>query len=110
MLEVLDHNPTTGMTTNYEWDASRNGFTLQETQNPLLVKSFVDTATAMRNDESIKQKGIKNSWMHAAIVPRSVMEKMFTEYQINPYKQPKEMIKIVQRDFPWLMTATGKYA
>ena len=109
-VEVLDHNPATGMTTNYSWDDSNKTFTLETVQSAAFIQSYLDQAKALRNDKSIKQRGIKQSWMHAAILPRGVMEKMFTEYHINPYKEPKAMLKVIQRDFPWLMTATGRYA
>ena len=109
MKEVLDYDPISGTTTNYEWDQSSKSFTLESVQD---AKPFIDLATEIRKDESIKQKGIKNSWMRACIIPDGVMAKMFKPpYNINPYAKEngKKVLKIIQQDFPYLMTATGKF-
>lgn len=108
--EVIDYDPFTGMTTSYEWDQPSKTFTLQTSQD---AQGFIEIATKLRNDESIKKKGIKNNWMHACIVPDGVMAKMFKPpYNFNPYAKEngKKLLKAIQRDFPYLMTATGKYA
>ena len=109
MKEVLDYDPLSETTTYYEFDASSKTFSLGSEQD---AKPFIDLATEIRKDEDIKKKGIKNSWMRACIIPDGVMAKMFKPpYNINPYAKEngKKVLKIIQRDFSYLMTATGKF-
>jgi hypothetical protein len=109
-VEVLDYDPATGVSSFYEWQYKRNKFVSGTAQDGRVVQACIDLASELRKDEDIKRKGIKKSWMHAAIVPIGVQEQLISKYRVNLHTNPKAAIKIIQRDYPHLMTATGKYA
>jgi len=109
-MEVIDFDPVTEVTTSYHYEEKDKKFYIAQEQSSRVLTATVDIATALRNDESYKREGIKKSWMHACTIPASVMQKMYTEYGIKqPLRDTKRVLKIIQRDFPYLMTATGKF-
>ena len=109
-VEVLDYDPATGVSLFYEWQYKQNKYISGTSQSGAVIQSCIDMASELRKDESVKKRGIKNSWMHACFIPIGVQEQLFSKYRINPYTQPKAALKIIQSDYPYLMTATGKYA
>ena len=105
--EVIEYDPLTGVRTDYF--NGEDGPGIYTEQDMTVAKAFEAVATELRNDDEYKRKGIKNSWMHAAIIPNWVYNKLISDYKIqNPLAQGKEVKKIIQRDFPWCMTVKGK--
>ena len=109
-MEILDVDPLDQTVTRYHYDEIEKRSYIHTAQNPEYLKTIVDAATDLRNDESFKDRGIKNSWMLAALIPKQVMNEMITKYHIaQPLREQKRVMKIIQRDYPHLMTASGKY-
>lgn len=107
--EVMEYDPLTGVRTDFFNDEEGNWGIYQQ-QDQTIAKGYEEVAKVLREDDDYKRKGIKNSWMHAAIIPEWVMMKIQHEYNIEmPLRQQKEVLKIIQRDFPWCMTAKGKF-
>ena len=106
--EVIEWDPLTGTRTDYWNDGEKWGTITQQSMTH--AKNIADACRELRDDDDYKRKGIKKNWMHAAIVPFWVMEKIQHEYGIlRPLAQKDEVFKIVQRDFPWCMTAKGRF-
>ena len=105
---MLDYNPWSGMKTDFILDGGK--LIYYEEQDFRFAKKLEEQATALREDDDYRRKGIKEGMMHAAKIPQWVMAKIHNEYGIKqPLRQSDEVLKIIQRDFPWCMTAKGRY-
>lgn len=106
--EVIEYDPVSGVRTDYWNDGKKWGIYTQQDMGK--AKEFARQAMKFRDDDGYKADGIKNSLLHVARIPVWVHEKLYTEYGIKqPLRQGEEVLKIIQRDFPWCMCAKGSY-
>lgn len=109
MRRTLAYDPWTGVRT--DWIPQDDGkVVIYEEQDMRVAKHHEKVAEALRNDDDYRRKGVKKGWMHVARIPTWVHAKLITEYGIKqPLRQGDEVLKVLQRDFPWCMTARGRF-
>ena len=106
--EIIEYDPLTGVRTDFWNEDGKSG--IIQMQDMGVAKSLAESAQKLREDDDYKAKGLKNNLLHVARVPQWVHAKLITDYNIKqPLRQSKECLKIIQRDFPWCMTAKGRY-
>jgi len=105
---MVDYDPVSGMRTDLILEDKK--VIWYEEQDMAVAKRFEREATELRENDDYRRNGIKKGMMHAARIPQWVMAKLINEYGImQPLRQADEVLKIMQRDFPWCMTAKGRY-
>lgn len=105
---MLDYDPWSGMRTDMIVEDKKVIF--YEEQDMSFAKRLARDAQKLRDDDDYRRKGIRDGMMHAAKMPQWVHAKLINEYGIKqPLRQGDEVLKILQRDFPWCMTAKGRY-
>jgi hypothetical protein len=105
MKRIIDHDPLTGVTTYHSYDHSTGTTHIEEVQD---VEKIVEWSKRMAKDESYRKEGMKgDNWMHVARVPITIVQKLITEYKLDPYSTDEgeinKVLQAIQRDFPHLM-------
>lgn len=106
--EIVEYDPLTGVRTDFYTDDDGKSGLFRQT-SPAAAKNLAEQARILRDDDEYKRKGIRNDFMHAAIIPFWVMERIQHQYGIaRPLAQGREVAKIIDRDFPWCKTVKGR--
>ena len=78
------------------------------------VGPALERAKAMRNDTELKKRGIRQGWMHAALLPDGIVHRWMNEKRIPREYLSKEgqeaIMKILRTDpdYQYLKTVDGK--
>ena len=112
MKRLLGSDPLTGIKTYHLYDHSTGLTHIEEVQD---VEKIVSWTKRKQTDESYRRDGMKgDNWMHIARVPVTVVQKLITDYHLDPYssdeKELEKVIKTIQRDFPHLMPSGKAYS
>lgn len=101
MAEFFDYNPDTGVTEMFEYDPITDKVHIHHTQD---VQPLIDYARALRND-SMTDKGIKNSWWRYAVLPATVQmelrKKGINIFSKDP-KDRKRLFREINENYPYL--------
>lgn len=103
---VLDYDPLTGITTNFEYNYATDETTISREQD---VELILDINKAITNDEDISKKGIKHGWWHYAQVPNIIIEKWRREHGVDFFNKDhqKAWLKLInQPEYRYLKTTT----
>ena len=106
MSDFFDWNPDRGTWYEHDYD-EQTGKTIIHTKQD--VKPVVDHATRIR-DSGYNDRGIKKGWWRYATIPAHV-ELELRQKGINIYNkhQTNELLKILDRDYPWLKYTNKKH-
>lgn len=110
MRRILDHDPLTGVTTYFDYEQDTDKMLITEVQD---VTPFLDQASSKRNDDEYSRAGIKNDWWHYARIPNVVAMDMANRFGVNMYGPSpdwKSILKIINREYPWLKMTTKTHA
>ena len=115
MKRVLDHDPVTGMTTWYEYDAHTDTVTLQEVQDaePALIanKAIRNHGGGKGRLNEYSREGIKANWWHVATIPNGVIMQWKREKGVDVFNKDHSaaVTKLLNDpDWKYLRTGTGK--
>lgn len=99
MKRLLDHDPLTGVQTWFEHDELTDVSTIQTVQD---VEPYIEIAKTLRNDDDYTKKGMKNSFVHFAILPAMIQQKMIVEHGIDPLRKEHQQAayKLIEQHFP----------
>ena len=81
---VLDYEPSTGVTTTFDYDYATDTTILGTEQN---VEILLDRNKLLQNDSSYTKDGIKNEWWHYASIPLIIVEKWRNEFGIDVFNK-----------------------
>lgn len=87
MKRILDYDPTTRITTWFDFDPVTDTTYVGREQD---VESILEINKKLQNDESYSKKGIKESWLHYATIPNILIEKWKTEEGIDVFNKNHE--------------------
>ena len=103
---VFDHDPVTGVTTYFDYDAIKDQVFLTYEQD---VSGFLDRMQDIRNKPEISAAGIKEEWWYYCSIPTVVeLELMRRGLYLHNPDHMKAIIKIINSDYPYLK-ATDKW-
>ncbi len=106
MPMLFDYDAETGVTTNFDYDPVNDQVFLTYTQD---VSGFLDQMQAVRNDPSISQKGIRESWWKYASIPPVVeMELLKKGLSLSDKNHTKAIFTEINTNYPYLK-ATDKW-
>lgn len=108
MKRLISVDPLTRTETWHHYDSLTDETTIHEVQD---VQSYLDQAKWLRDDDSYKKQGIKNSWWHVARVPNGVILKWRQEEGIDFYNDehwPRVKAKLNSPEYAYLRTGTGR--
>jgi hypothetical protein len=77
---VLDYDPLSGLTTYFNYDHALEKVIVSHEQD---VSRELDLAAELRADTDRTKRGIKNDFVHYAIVPQVVQLEMLTKHGVN---------------------------
>lgn len=77
---VLDYDPLSGTTTYFDYDHAQQKVILTHSQD---VSRALDLASALRQDSDRTKQGIKNDFVHYAVVPAIVQMEMKQKHGVN---------------------------
>ena len=107
MKRILDYDPITGITTTFDYVPETDTTVLYREQAD--VDLILEANKALRNDEEITKKGIKEGWWHYAQIPNIIIKKWMNEFGVNLYNkdhQKKVFWLLNQREYKYLKTTT----
>lgn len=104
MKRLLDFDYDTGIETYFEFDHDQ--IRIERIQD---VQPFLEFNKNMAADDSIKRAGIKDSWMHAARIPTTVIESWLKEGidVFNKDHWPQVKRKLNDPNWKYLKTISG---
>lgn len=99
---VLDHDPLTGVTTYFDYDAN-DQMTITETQD---VSQILRANAARRADTEFTKNGIKEDWWQYARIPITLLTKWKQEHGIdfNDKNDLPRIIALINTEYPQLKT------
>jgi hypothetical protein len=77
---VLDYDPVTGVTTYFDYDHAMQKVILTHSQD---VTKALDLASELRADTDRTKKGIKEDFLHYAIIPPIIQLEMKQKHGVN---------------------------
>jgi hypothetical protein len=77
---LLDYDPISGSSCYMNYDHALDKIVLTHEQD---VQKVLDFATALRNDESYTRAGIKNDFLHYALIPAVVQLEMKQKHNVD---------------------------
>ena len=100
MSEFLDSNPARG--TYYETEDFEDGILIHTKQD---VQPVLDWTAKQRNDTA-NDKGIKKGFWRYATIPAHAELEIKEKYGVSLYNKnaTKDILKIINRDYPYLKT------
>lgn len=108
MKDIIDYDPFTKTTLYHHYDPDTDITTIQEVQD---VDLYLERSKALRNDEDLTKRGIKGGfWLYASI-PTSILNILYSR-GIDPFNkdQAKDVLKVINTEYPWLKTTTKNHA
>jgi hypothetical protein len=103
---LFDYDSETGVKTMFDYDPIKDEVHLSYEQD---VTAFLDRMQDIRNNPEISAKGIKEEWWHYCSIPPVVeMELMRKGLYLHRPDDMKEILKIINADYPYLK-ATDKW-
>lgn len=105
--QLLDVDPLTRVATWHYYDPATDETTIEEVQD---VQPYIELATKLRNDDQYTRDGIKAEMWHYAKIP-AVVQTQLLRRGIDIYNkhQSKEVLKIINTEYPWLKTTRGRH-
>lgn len=103
---VLDYDPLTGMTTNFEYHPETDTTVIHREQD---VSVILEANKQIQNNEQISRDGIKNGWWHYAQIPMIVIEKFLNEHGVDIFNKDhqKAVFRLLnQPEYRYLKTTT----
>jgi NOL1/NOP2/fmu family ribosome biogenesis protein len=103
---VIDFDPTTGITTYFDFDHATNTTIVGSEQD---VRLLLEQNKALQNDENYSKQGIKDGWWHYASYPAIIIEKWINEYGVNVFDKnhQKKVFELTNRpEYRYLKTTT----
>ena len=99
-MQILDHDPLTGITTTMQYNAADDSITVNTQQDCTSILDF----NAKQVIEADHSQQIKNDWIRYAKVPYVVIDKWRREYNVDffttdPTEWRKVMALINSSDF-----------
>src|SRR5690349_698845 len=103
---VLDYDPITGITTNFDYIPETDTTVVHREQD---VSVILDINKALQNDESITKQGIKEGWWLYGKIPMVVIEKWLNEHGVDVFNRDhqKAVFRLLnQPEYRYLKTTT----
>lgn len=103
---VLDYDPYTGITTNFDYIPETDTTIIEREQD---VSVILDANKAIQNETWISQKGIKDGWWLYGQIPMIVIEKWINEYGVDVFNKDhqKAVFKLLNDpQYRYLKTTT----
>jgi hypothetical protein len=99
LKRLLDYDHLTEVQTWFEHDELTDVTTISQVQD---VEPFLEVAKILRNDDGYTREGMKKSFVHFAILPIMIQQKMMTEDGIDPLKTEHQQaaFKLIQEKYP----------
>lgn len=103
---LFDYDAETGVKTMFDYDPIKDEVHMSYEQD---VSGFLDRMQDIRNNPEISANGIKEDWWHYCSIPPVVeMELMKKGLYLHRPDDMKEILKIINSDYPYLK-ATDKW-
>ena len=108
MKDLIDYDPLTRTSTWHHYDPVTDVTTIEEVQD---VEPYLERAKQLRNNEGYTRNGIKGDLWHYATLPNGVISQMMQK-GVNPFNkaQSKEVLRLINTEYPWLKTTRGKHS
>jgi len=106
MRRLLDHNPLTGESVIFEYEAGSDKDTLRITHEQD-VSALLDGNKRLANDRDITKKGIKNDMWHYASIPNALILKWKEELGVDVFDKNdrKKVFKLLNSpEYKYLKT------
>ena len=99
MKRLLDYDRDTQVQTWFEHDELTDVSTIHTVQD---VEPFLEVAKTLRNDEDYTKKGMKKSFVHFAILPIMIQQKMIVEDGIDPLRKEHQQAayRLIEAKYP----------
>lgn len=99
MKRLLDYDDLTGTQTWFEHDELTDVSTIHTVAD---VEPLIEVCKDLRNNEDYTRQGMKNSFLHYAILPPSIQMKMMFEDGIDPLKKEhaKAAFRLIEEKYP----------
>ena len=99
MKRLLDHDPLTGNTSWFEHDELTDISTIHTVAD---VEPILEVCKTLRNDADYTKKGMKRSFVHFAILPPIIQQKMMVEDGIDPLKTEHQQAawRLIETKYP----------
>ena len=107
---VLDYDPTSGITTYFDYEADNDTALIYHEQD---VTPILDMNKALQNEPDAWKQGVKNSWAHYAQIPNIVVQKWLNEHGVNLYDKnhQKAVFRLLNDpEYRYLKTTTKFHA
>jgi hypothetical protein len=108
MMIYFDHDPITGVTQYYDYDALKDEHSITSVQD---VSGFLDEMKRRRDDPEYWKNGVKEEFAHYATIP-SIVEMELRKKGIDLYDkgQTKAIVREIEQNYPYLKCTTAKIA
>lgn len=107
MSEFFEYVPETGITRYFDYDEESGNAIIHSVQD---VQPLVDYCTAIRNEESISKRGIKESWwLYAKIPPIVIMQLRKKGIDVFNKDHEPRVFKEINENYPYLKLTTGRH-
>jgi hypothetical protein len=104
---LFDYDAETGVKTMFDYDPIKDQAFLTYEQD---VSGFLDRMQDIRNNPEISANGIKEDWWHYCSIPPVVeMELMKKGLYLHRPDDMKEILKIINSDYPFLKATTKRH-
>jgi len=106
---ILDYNPLTGQTVNFEYVHSQNKIVITHEQN---VDDILRVTKAMQNDEDRTKKGIAADMWHYAKIPESILLKIKQDHGID-FKSREDfprLLTVINSEYPHFKTTSKHHS
>jgi hypothetical protein len=105
---LFDFDTETGVKTMFDYDPIKDEVHLTYEQD---VSGFLDRMQDIRNNPEMSAKGIKEDWWHYCSIPPVVeMDLMRRGLYLHNRDHMKQILKIINADYPYLKATTKKHA
>jgi hypothetical protein len=96
MRRVLDHDPTTGVTTYFDYDQVHGQAVLTESQD---VSAALRFAEEMRKHPEVTKVGMKKDLFRYAIVPTIIQYEMLYKHGVDFWRDDASVFKLLNTDY-----------
>ena len=107
--QILDYDPDTHTTQYHDYDPVTDITIIETVQD---VEPYLKRNNELRKNADYTKQGIKNEFWHYASIPNSVIDIMSDKYDLDVFNkdQMKDVVKVINRDFPYLKVTDRHHA
>lgn len=107
---LLDYNPLTGETVEFEYNDSAGKVVLHHSQD---VTNILEHSKELALNDDYTRKGVKKDMFHYACIPNSIMQEMKTKHNVDWFdkndKNHKKFFRCLNEHYPYFKTTSWKH-